>query len=114
MKKQVTKAIKESENSGNIIRIGDFLYDASSNDVVIRKRVKPNIDLISDEEIAKNIETILSHKQRMPTAMLTREVSRNFGFKSTSRKTSAKIKGVLDSMIAEGSVKLDKDIVELN
>ena len=30
MKKQVLKAIKESENSGNIIRIGDFLYDASS------------------------------------------------------------------------------------
>ena len=114
MKKQVNTAIKESEKSGNIIRIGDFLYDASSNDVVIRKRVKPKIDLISDEEIAKNIETILSHKQRLPTAVLTREVSRNFGFKSTSRKTSAKIKGVLDSMIADGSVKLDKDIVELN
>ena len=114
MKKQVSKAIKESENSGNIIRIGDFLYDASSNDVVIRKRVKPNIDLISDEEIEKNIETILSHKQSLPTATLTREVSRNFGFKSTSRKTSVKIKSVLDSMIADGSVKLDKDIVELN
>ena len=114
MKKQVLKAIKESENSGNIIRIGDFLYDASSNDVVIRKRVKPKIDLISDEEISKNIETILSHKQNITTASLTREVSRNFGFKSTSRKTSVKIKSVLDSMIAEGTVKLDKDIVELN
>ena len=114
MKKQVLKAIKESENSGNIIRIGDFLYDASSNDVVIRKRVKPKIDLISDEEIAKNIETILSHKQNVTTAGLTRDVSRNFGFKSTSRKTSVKIKSVLDSMIAEGTVKLDKDIVELN
>ncbi len=114
MKKQVSKAIKESENSGDIIRIGDFLYDASSNDVVIRKRVKPNIDLISDEEIAKNIETIISHKQSVPTAALTREVSRNFGFKSTSRKTSESIKRVLDSMIADGSVKMDKDMVELN
>ena len=114
MKKQVQKAIKESEKSGNIIRIGDFLYDASSNDVVIRRRVKPKIDLISDEEIAKNIETILSHKQSLTTASLTREVSRNFGFKSTSRKTSFKIKSVLDSMIAEGTVKLYNDIVELN
>ena len=114
MKKQINKAIKESENSGDIIRIGDFLYDASSNDVVIRKRVKPKIDLISDEEIAKNIETILSHKQSMPTSALTREVSRNFGFKSTSRKTSESIKRVLDSMIADGSVKMDKNIVELN
>ena len=114
MKKQVLKGIKESENSGNIIRIGDFLYDASSNDVVIRRREKPKIDLISDEEIAKNIETILSHKQSVTTASLTREVARNFGFKSTSRKTSSKIKSVLDSMIADSTVKLDKDIVELN
>ena len=114
MKKQVLNAIKESENSGSILRIGDFLYDASSNDVVIRKRVKPNIDLISDEEIAKNIETILSHKQNVTTASLTKEVSRNFGFRSTSRKTSARIKSVLDSMIADSTVKLDKDFVELN
>ena len=114
MKKQVLRGIKESESSGSIIRIGDFLYDASSNDVVIRRREKPKIDLISDEEIAKNIETILSHKQSMTTAGLTREVARNFGFKSTSRKTSSKIKGVLDSMIADSTVKLDKDIVVLN
>ncbi len=114
MKKQVLKAIKESENSGDILRIGDFLYDASSNDVVIRRRVKPNIDLISDEEISKNIETILSHKQNMTMASLTREVSRNFGFKSTSRKTSVRIKSVLDSMIADSTVKLDNDFVELN
>ena len=114
MKKQVLKAIKESEDSGDILRIGDFLYDASSNDVVIRRRVKPNIDLISDEEIAKNIETILSHKQNVTTNSLTKEVSRNFGFKSTSRKTSTRIKSVLDSMIADSSVKLDKDFVELN
>ena len=114
MKKQVQRAIKESEKSGNIIKIGNFLYDASSNDVVIRRRIKPKIDLISDEEIAKNIETILSHKPEVTTASLTREVSRNFGFKSTSRKTSVKIKSVLDSMIADSTVKLTNDIVELN
>jgi superfamily I DNA and/or RNA helicase len=114
MKKQVNRAIKKSEDSGNILRIGDFLYDASSNDVIIRKRVKPKIEMISDEEIAKNIETILSHKQNVTTASLIREVSRNFGFKSTSRKTSARIKRVLDSMIADSTVKLDNDIVELN
>ena len=92
----------------------DVVTHASSNDVVIRKRVKPNIDLISDEEIAKNIETILSHKQNVTTASLTKDVSRNFGFRSTSRKTSARIKTVLDSMIADSTVKLDKDFVELN
>ena len=47
LKKTVNSAIRESENSGDIIKIGDFLYDASNNNVVIRRRNKPNIDLIS-------------------------------------------------------------------
>ena len=114
MKKQVNLAIKESENEGDIIKIGDFLYDSSNNNVAIRRRNKPNIDLISDEEIAMNVETILAHKQHLPTNTLIKEVSRNFGFRSTSRKTSSKIKRVLDSMIADNTIKLEKDIVELN
>ena len=114
MKKQVNLAIKESENEGSIIKIGDFLYDSSNNNVAIRRRNKPNIDLISDEEIAKNVETVLTHKQNLQTNRLIKEVSRNFGFKSTSRKTSIKIKRVLDSMIADNTIKLEKDIVELN
>ena len=114
MKKQVNKAIKNSENSGDIIKIGNFLYDSSVNDVVIRKRVKPKIDLISDEEIAKNIKTTLKHRRVLSTNLLIREVSRNFGFKSTSRKTSTKIKSVLDSLIADSTVKLNDDTVELN
>ena len=113
LKKAVNGAISASENAGNIIKIGDFLYDSASNDVSIRKRHKPNIDLISDEEIAKNIERILVHKQSLSAKSLPKEVSRNFGFKSTSKKTANKINSVLDLMIADNRVKLDNDIVEL-
>ena len=113
MKKQVNRAIKNSENSGNIIKIDNFLYDSSVNDVVIRRRKKPKIELISDEEIAKNIKTTLQHRKVLSTNLLIREVSRNFGFKSTSRKTSAKINSVLDSLIADSTVKLNEDTVEI-
>ncbi|MGV8173808.1 MAG: DUF3320 domain-containing protein, partial [Methanobrevibacter sp.] len=113
LKKAVNGAISASEDAGNIIKIGDFLYDSASNDVSIRKRHKPNIDLISDEEIAKNIERILVHKQSLSAKSLPKEVSRNFGFKSTSKKTANKINSVLDLMIADNRVKLDNDIVEL-
>ena len=44
---------------------------------------------------------------------MQKEVSRNFGFKSTSKKTANKINSVLDLMIADNRVKLDNDIVEL-
>lgn len=114
MKKTVKLAIDEAEKSGDIIKIGDFLYDASNNNVVIRRRNKPNIDLISDEEIAKSIEMVLIHKQNVSTNQIAKEASRNFGFKSTSKKTASRINGVLDLMIANNRVKIVNDYVELN
>ncbi|AMD17277.1 DNA helicase [Methanobrevibacter sp. YE315] len=113
LKKRVNLAIDEAEKSGDIIRIGDFLYDASNNNIVIRKRDKPNIDLISDEEIAKNIETVIIHKPNLTTKQVAKETSRNFGFKSTSKKTATRITSVLDLMIANNKVKIENDIVEL-
>ena len=113
LKKTVNSAIDDCENSGSIIRIGDFLYDSSNNDVVIRRRNKPNIDLISDEEIAKSIELVLTYNSNISTKQVAKETSRNFGFKSTSKKTANRINGVLDLMIANNRVKIDNDIVEL-
>ena len=114
LKKTVQAAVSEAESSGDIIRIGDFLYDASNNNVVIRRRQKPNIELISDEEIAKSIELVLLHKGNVSTKHIAKETSRNFGFKSTSKKTAARINGVLDLMIANNRVKIVNDYVELN
>ena len=114
LKKTVNLAIENAENSGDIIRIGDFLYDASNNNVIIRKRNKPNIELISDEEIAKSIELVLLHKSNITTGQIAKETSRNFGFKSTSKKTATRINGVLDLMIANNRVKIVDDYVELN
>ena len=114
LKKTVNLAIKEAEDSGDIIKIGDFLYDASNNNVIIRKRNKPNIELISDEEIAKSIELVLLHKNNVSTKQIAKEASRNFGFKSTSKKTANRINGVLDLMIANNRVKIVNDYVELN
>ncbi|WP_458453290.1 DUF3320 domain-containing protein, partial [Methanobrevibacter sp.] len=113
LKKTVNSAIDNAEKSGDIIKIGDFLYDASNNDVIIRRRNKPNIELISDEEIAKSIELVLTHNQNISTKQIAKETSRNFGFKSTSKKTASRINGVLDLMIANNRVKIENDYVEL-
>jgi thiamine kinase-like enzyme len=113
LKKTVNAAIADAENTGKIIKIGDFLYDASNNDVVIRKRNKPNIDLISDEEIAKSIELVLTYNQNITTNQIAKATSRNFGFRSTSKKTATRINSVLDLMIANNRVKIENDVVEL-
>ncbi len=113
LKRTVNTAIQNAEQAGQIIKIGDFLYDASNNDVVIRRRNKPNIELISDEEIAKSIELVLLHNNNVSTKQIAKETSRNFGFKSTSKKTASRINGVLDLMIANNRVKIENDYVEL-
>ena len=113
LKKTVNSAIDNAESTGDIIRIGDFLYDASNNDVVIRRRNKPNIELISDEEIAKSIELVLIYNNNVSTKQIAKEASRNFGFKSTSKKTASRINSVLDLMIANNRVKIENDYVEL-
>ena len=113
LKRTVNTAIQNAEQSGQIIKIGDFLYDASNNDVIIRRRNKPNIDLISDEEIAKSIELVLLHNNNVSTKQIAKETSRNFGFKSTSKKTASRINSVLDLMIANNRVKIENDYVEL-
>jgi len=113
LKKSVNAGIMEAEKSGNIIKIGEFLYDATDNNVVIRRRNKPNIELISDEEISKSIELVLLHNPYISTKEVAKQTSRNFGFRSTSKKTSDRINSVLDLMIANNKVKITNDIVEL-
>ncbi len=113
LKRTVNQAIQNAEEAGDLIKIGDFLYDASNNDVIIRRRNKPNIELISDEEIAKSIELVLLYNQNVSTKQIAKETSRNFGFKSTSKKTASRINGVLDLMIANNRVKIENDYVEL-
>ena len=113
-KDSIVTAIDHGEEMGTILKIGDFLFDASNSEVTIRKRVKPNIDLISDEEISKNLEGILLEKSEMNAKDLTKKAARNFGFRSTSRKTANRINAVLDRMIIEGKVSMNKDFVELN
>ena len=52
--------------------------------------------------------------ENISTKDIPKATSRNFGFRSTSKKTAARINSVLDLMIANNTVKIDKDHVELN
>ena len=113
MKKVVFLGVEKAEQLGDIIKIGDFLYNSANDEFSVRKRIKPNIDWISDEEISKSIEIVLTHNSNISTKKLVREASRNFGFKSTSKKTASRINSVLDLMIANNVVKIDDDFVEL-
>ena len=102
LKTAVEDGISYGETNGFITVIDQFLYTQDINsEVEIRERVKPNIDYICNDEIVANIKLVLLFKEHLSIDKLTKTVARNFGFKSTSKKTSAKINSVIDLMLAE-------------
>ena len=100
-KNAISAAINRNEANLNLIREEDFLF-IDYDSVKVRKRVKPNIDLISEVEIEKAIDLVLSFEKSLKVNELTKKVSRAFGFRSTSKKTSNRITLVIDAMIGKG------------
>ena len=100
-KNTILAAIDRNESHLLLIREKDFLF-IDYDSVKVRKRVKPNIDLISEVEIEKSIDLVLSFEKSLKVQELAKSVSRTFGFRSTSKKTSNKITLVIDSMIGKG------------
>ncbi|MPL92966.1 hypothetical protein SDC9_53936 [bioreactor metagenome] len=100
-KKHINKSISIAEEDNSILIIDDFLFPINWNKTNVRKRKNPNIDLISNEEIEENIKLVLNYISPIDQKELIKKVSRNFGFKSTSRKTSQKINEIIDYMISK-------------
>ena len=100
-KNTILETIDRNEAHLLLIREKDFLF-IDYDSIKVRKRVKPNIDLISEVEIEKAIDLVLSFEKSLKVPELAKNVSRAFGFRSTSKKTSSKITLVIDSMIGKG------------
>ena len=101
LKSQILIKITSEKSHLLLIREKDFLF-IDYDSIKVRKRVKPNIDLISEVEIEKAIDLVLSFEKSLKVQELAKNVSRAFGFRSTSKKTSSKITLVIDAMIGKG------------
>jgi len=112
IKKIIGQAIASSEHNGSIINIEDFLFQNNWSNIPIRKREKPNIDLIANEEIEENIKLVLNFNDSITQKELIKAVAKNFGFKATSRKTSDKINSVIEYMIIDGDLANSNDKIK--
>ena len=99
-----------AKQNGNIDMKNDFLY-SKTNEIRVRMRNKDfpaNIDLISTDEINQAIKMIIDIQFATNTNDLVTQVSRLFGFRSTSKKTAQKINEAINNLLIE------KELVELN
>ncbi|MBQ3421146.1 MAG: DUF3320 domain-containing protein, partial [Romboutsia sp.] len=77
-KNTILDVIDRNENHLLLIRENDFLF-IDYDSVKVRKRVKPNVDLISEVEIEKAIDLVLSFEKSLKVQDLAKNVSRTFG-----------------------------------
>ncbi len=97
------------------IYVKNNYYYIFKKDIVVRKRVKPNIDYISDDEIIEAITQVLILNNSVKIDELAKQVSKLFGFKSLSAKTSNKLNEVINFLRFSNKLKIDSDsIVTLN
>ena len=85
-------------------------YTQQLNEINVRMRnndVPANIDLISIEEIQKAIKLVIDAQFATSPDDLMTQVSRLFGFKSTSKKTAQRINEALNNLIKE------KELIEM-
>ena len=114
LKKTIEEAIVYGKNNGLIRENDEFLYPNDINfEIIIRKREKPMIDNISNDEIAANIKLVLTFNEILSIDNIIKEVAHNFGFKSTTQKTSSKIKTVIDIMLKESILEVYKGNIKL-
>lgn len=91
-------------NNTNITLKYDFLFSGDKNNLTVRKREKPNIDLISDLEIKKAAQIAIkstniddfNNLSDNNVKKIVKEVAKYFGFKSTSAKTANRIKELIN------------------
>ncbi|MCK9151854.1 DUF3320 domain-containing protein [Methanobacterium alcaliphilum] len=115
VKNIISSAVEMAENNGNIRRSGDFLLLNDTSDIPVRQRIyKPDISIISPEEIEAAIRMVIGFENESEKRDLVIRASRLFGFKTTSKKTFDRIDEVLNEMIDEGELKELDGKIDLN
>ncbi len=93
------------------IYVKNNYYYIFKKEIVVRKRIKPNIDYISDDEIIEAITQVLVLNNSVKIEQLAKYVSKLFGFKSLSAKTANKLNEVISFLRFSEKLVIDSNNV---
>ena len=98
------------QNSHEIYVKNNYYY-IFKKEVVVRKRIKPNIDYISDDEIIEAITQVLILNNSVKINELAKLVSKLLGFKSLSAKTANKLNEVISFLRFSDKLEIDSSSI---
>ena len=102
----IENGIDIAERANLIRRKKEFLLSVDHGEIQIRKRVKPKIEWISDEEIYEAISLVLSLQGAITESSLISEAVKLFGYKATSNSVAIFVKDIINRRINEGDLEL--------
>ena len=93
------------------IYVKNNFYYIFKKDITVRKRIKPNIDYVSDDEIIEAINQVLILNNPVKINELAKQVSKLLGFRMLSAKTSNKLNEVISFLRFSDKLNIDSDSI---
>ena len=98
----IENGVGVAEKANLIHRRGEFLWSVDHKDIQIRKREKPKIEWICDEEIFEALSMVLRLQGAITLESLISEGVKLFGYKATSNSVAEYVKDIVNERIKEG------------
>ena len=102
----IENGIGVAEKANLIQRRGEFLWSVDHKDIQIRKREKPKIEWIGDEEIYEAIILVLTLQGAITQDSLISEAVKLFGYKATSNSVSEYVRTIVNERVKDGDLEL--------
>ena len=83
-----------------------FLWTVNERDIPIRRRKKPKIEWICDEEIAVAMKLVITRQGAIPHDELIAESVKLFGYKSVRKVAVQRMKPILDELVKAGTFQI--------
>lgn len=83
-----------------------FLWTVNERDIPIRRRKKPKIEWICDEEIAAAMKLVITRQGAIPHDELIAESVKLFGYKSVRKVAVQRMKPILDELVKAGTFQI--------
>lgn len=99
IKNAIEAGVSSAQGNRRIRRVGDFLWTVDERDIPIRRRHKPKIEWICDEEIAEAMKLVITIQGGIPRDALIAESVKLFGYKSVRNVAVQRMKPILDKLV---------------
>ena len=106
IKNAIERGALSAQRNRRIHRTGDFLWTVDEQNIPIRRRKKPKIEWICDEEIAEAMKSVITIQGAIPRDALIAESVKLFGYKSLGKTVVDRTDPIVDKLVKAGTLQI--------